>query len=165
MRMPVPDEVQPSRKSTRAVLSRVLWLIPLLAILGGVTGRLASPLLSHVDITVQTADRVWKERHGLVHGETLESQAHRANQIPDDLLYAKAAKIRRTYTLYTTIFGVWLGLVFGLKLFFITTRHRWDDYDADPAACLACGRCFGYCPSEANEKYAEGGVYIKGNLK
>lgn len=164
MRMPVPEDVRPSRKSTRMALSRVLWLIPLFAILSGAMGRLASPLLSHVDITVQTADRVWKERHGIVKGETLESQAHRANQVPDDILYAKAAKIRRTYALYTTIFGVWLGLVLGLKLFFLTTRRKWDEYDADPAACVACGRCFGYCPSEADGKNAAEKVYIQGNL-
>ena len=44
--------------------------------------------------------------------------------------------------------GVWIGVVIGVKLVFLTLRRRRSDYEVDPARCVACGRCFWYCPNQ-----------------
>ena len=46
------------------------------------------------------------------------------------------------------LFGVWVGLVIGIKLIHLSIRRRRVDYEPDRAGCVSCGRCFWYCPSE-----------------
>ena len=36
----------------------------------------------------------------------------------------------------------------GAKLIYLSVRRRRTDYQPDRAACVSCGRCFWYCPSE-----------------
>ena len=47
-----------------------------------------------------------------------------------------------------TVFGAFVGLVVGLQLIAFTIRRQRKDYEADRASCVACGRCFAYCPRE-----------------
>jgi ferredoxin len=47
-------------------------------------------------------------------------------------------------------------MVIALKLIGHSLRHRRMDYEAERAGCLACGRCFEYCPKEhAKRKLAK----------
>jgi NAD-dependent dihydropyrimidine dehydrogenase PreA subunit len=41
-----------------------------------------------------------------------------------------------------------MGLVVCLKLIHLSIRRRRHDYEADPAACLSCARCYLSCPVE-----------------
>ena len=50
------------------------------------------------------------------------------------------------------LFGAWMGLVVGGMLIHLTLRRRRDDYEADRGACLACGRCYDYCPVELTRR-------------
>jgi len=44
--------------------------------------------------------------------------------------------------------GGFVGMVIGLKLIGVSVWRQRMDYEADKASCLACGRCFQYCPKE-----------------
>ena len=44
--------------------------------------------------------------------------------------------------------GAWTGFVIGVKLLHLSVRRRRDDYQADRAGCVSCGRCYWYCPVE-----------------
>ena len=44
--------------------------------------------------------------------------------------------------------GGFLGLVVVGEFLALSVRRRRTDYEADPASCLACGRCYQYCPKE-----------------
>ena len=46
------------------------------------------------------------------------------------------------------LFGAFVGLVVGGKLLALSVKRRRTDYEADRASCLACGRCYSYCPKE-----------------
>jgi ferredoxin len=46
------------------------------------------------------------------------------------------------------IFGGWIGLVIGVKLISLALRRQRTDYEPDRGACVACARCFEYCPNE-----------------
>jgi ferredoxin len=44
-----------------------------------------------------------------------------------------------------------------MKLISLSVFRRRTDYEADRATCLACGRCFPYCPVE-HERRKEAGT-------
>jgi ferredoxin len=48
--------------------------------------------------------------------------------------------------------GVFVGLVIMAKLIGSVIIRRHEDYEARRADCLACGRCFAYCPREQNRR-------------
>jgi NosR/NirI family transcriptional regulator, nitrous oxide reductase regulator len=44
--------------------------------------------------------------------------------------------------------GIFVGLIAAAKLIGSVIHRRQEDYEARRADCLACGRCFAYCPRE-----------------
>jgi NosR/NirI family nitrous oxide reductase transcriptional regulator len=53
------------------------------------------------------------------------------------------------------LFGGFVGLVVAGKLIGLTVRRSRKDYEADQGRCLACGRCFDYCPVGRAERKVE----------
>jgi len=157
IRTPTLAENPGGRREGKSRLALYLLLLPVLLAAGGALGYLGGAALSGQHATVRQANRVWLEAHGKVEGTTLESEAfYRHGQPQEDLLLAASA-IRRQFNLGGLLLGAWIGLVIGLKLVFLAIRRRRTDYQADPAACLACGRCYRFCP----EEHAPAGVLEK----
>jgi ferredoxin len=77
--------------------------------------------------------------------ETLELE--RARENPTEML-SSAAKIRRQFKVGSAIFGGWVGLVIGFKLAALALRRRRTDYEPAAGDCVACARCFEFCPNE-----------------
>jgi polyferredoxin len=48
--------------------------------------------------------------------------------------------------------GIFIGLVIAAKLIGSVIIRRQEDYEARRADCLACGRCFAYCPREQSKR-------------
>jgi ferredoxin len=69
-----------------------------------------------------------------------------------DAVLAQAAEIPSRIAWGGWILGGFLGLVVGGKLISLTVRRRRDGYQPDPSKCLACGRCFEYCPIERQRR-------------
>ncbi|MHC4483100.1 MAG: 4Fe-4S binding protein, partial [Planctomycetota bacterium] len=63
-------------------------------------------------------------------------------------LYDEASAIIDRFAFGGWFFGGFVGLVVGLKLIGLSVRRQRTDYEADRASCIACGRCFEYCPRE-----------------
>jgi len=148
IRIPTPAENPGGRREGKGRLAMYLLLLPVFLAVGGTLGYWGGAALSGQHMTVRQANRVWLEEHGKVKGTTLESDAfHRHGQSLDELLQAATA-IRRQFDFGGLLLGGWIGLVIGLKLVFLSIRRRRTDYEADPAACLACGRCYRFCPEE-----------------
>jgi NAD-dependent dihydropyrimidine dehydrogenase PreA subunit len=55
-------------------------------------------------------------------------------------------KIQAEFRLYSTIAGGLIGLVFGLTLISLSVKRTRKEYEIDDAECVACARCFKYCP-------------------
>jgi len=98
--------------------------------------------------TVRLAERVRLEETGKVEGTTDASDAFRALGTETAGLYDDASNIRARFGLGGWIFGGFVGLVIGMKLIGVSLWRKRTDYEADRASCLACGRCFEYCPRE-----------------
>jgi len=129
-------------------LGLLLVLLPVLIFLGGWGGSKLNAVTSRAHATVRLAERVYMEDAGEVEGTTDSSSAFRATGKETKQLYNEASIIRERFRLGGWIFGGFVGLVIGLKLIGLSIRRLRTDYEADRAGCLACGRCFEYCPIE-----------------
>jgi ferredoxin len=166
-----PTVPQPTQERVRGRrrLAALIGLLPVLVGLGGWLGsRLADPL-SRLDPTVRLAEQVRLEETGQVAETTEAGDAFRNTGRTAEDLYAEA-RMRRQRLAYGggsltewtrlpmgaklaavgggTWLGIWVGLVVGAKLLQLSVRRRRSDYQPDRINCLACGRCFWYCPGE-----------------
>ena len=125
-----------------------LLLLPLLIIFGAWSFSHTSDKMSRVHPTVRLADRIRLEDSGQTEDTTDASDSFRGSGQDTDNLYAEAAAIKLAIHRGTWILGAFLGLVVGLKLVAHSVRRPRTEYQADKAQCLACGRCYKYCPRE-----------------
>jgi len=137
-----------NRTEGRTRLLAFLLLLPLFIAVGAWLGTgLAAPF-SRMHATVRLAERIRLEEAGRVQGLTDASEAFRASGRPTSELYDEASAVMDRFVLATQLLGGFFGLIVGGKLIHLSIRRSRDSYEADPASCLACGRCFSYCPVE-----------------
>jgi ferredoxin len=148
IRAPTPEPGSVARGAGRARLAALLVLVPVFVLAGGWLASLSRPMLARVHPTVRLANRLWLEERGRVEGQTEATAAFESRGLPSTDVYREAAAIHARFGVGAWAFGGWLGLVLGLKLVGQAVRRHRRDYDADPGACVACGRCYAACPVE-----------------
>lgn len=135
-----------SKDKRRLVL--LVLLLPVLMFAGGWITSALSPVTSRMHATLRLAERIYLEENGKVVDTTDASAAFRATGKKISDLYTEAGDIRDQFALGGWFLGGFVGLVAGLKLIRHSLRRNREDYEADRASCVACGRCFQYCPRE-----------------
>lgn len=159
IRVPTAAPLPPvTPRDRRWVVASAASLIVLPLVLAWV-GHRAGPALARADSTVQLAALVARADRG-EELETLTARqrldAFRETADTSDALLARAQLVQQRFSVGGALVGVWMGVVTALKLFGATRRHVRPDYAADAATCLACARCFKYCPVDSagnvNEK-------------
>ena len=136
------------RTEGKNTLSWLLAAAPVIVIAGAAFGYLAGPTLARSHRTVALADRVRAEESGVVQGLTDETEAFRKTRRPVAGLYAEADALEGGFRKGGAVAGGYVALVLAVGLVAATVRRRREDYEADRGRCLACGRCYGYCPNE-----------------
>ena len=134
----------------RRRLALALGFLPLLILLGAWLGGQFSGPASLLNPTVSLAERLVKEKDQPIRIGTLSADdlaLDRARQAPREILL-QAVRIRGQFRIGTMILGGWIGLVIGVKLISLALRRQRTDYEPDRGACVACARCFEYCPNE-----------------
>jgi len=134
----------------RRRLAVLLVLVPLLMAGSGWVGAKFSVPASRVNATVSLAERyvhqpVAEPRTGPPTPADLELD--RVRETPKELL-TEALAIRHKFWIGGWLLGAWVGLVVGLKLVSRALHTHRTDYEPDRGDCLACARCFEYCPNE-----------------
>lgn len=129
-------------------LAFLLLLLPVLVFLGGWAGSSLKGVTSRAHETVRLAEQIYLEEAGKTEEITDPSTAFRATGQEIKELYEQASSIQARFELGGWILGGFIGLVIGLKLIGLSVWRQRTDYEADRASCLACGRCFNYCPRE-----------------
>lgn len=148
IREPTEDWPEKEYKVGKARLAFFILLLPVLTALGAWGGYMLRGPLSRVHPTVRTAERVYLEETGQVEGTTDASDAFRTTGEPSSELYAEASELREDYAIGGALLGAFLGLVVGGEFLSLSVRRRRTEYEVDRASCLACGRCYEYCPKE-----------------
>ena len=155
IRPPVPSWPEGTYAQDKRRLAVLLILLPILIALGAWLGNCLAPLTARTHTTVALAERVWLEENQRVEGTTDASKFFRASGESIASLYDRAATIRATFEKGGWFFGGFLGLALGAKLILLSLRPRQTDYEADRAGCVACGRCYRYCPKEQERKVGQ----------
>jgi ferredoxin len=145
-----PTIAQPAAELPRARrrLLAMLGLAPLLLALGWGLGLLSGAGLAQLHPRVRLAERMRLEETGKVEGTTDASDAFRRSGRPTEDLYQEALGRIGDFRWFGAALGAWVGLVLAVKLIYLSLRRRRTDYEPDRAGCVACGRCFWYCPQE-----------------
>jgi NosR/NirI family nitrous oxide reductase transcriptional regulator len=149
-------EPQTSSTGTQALtkdrrrLALLLTLVPALLVGGAWLGSYFSAPASRLHPTVSLADQLVRAqgtapKFGALSPDDLALE--RARQTPKEVL-TQAAAIRRRFAIGGWIFGAWVGLVIGVKLVSLSVRRQRTDYEPDRGDCVACARCFEFCPNE-----------------
>lgn len=159
IREPTVPQSPDARRSGRRRLGWLIALLPILIFAGYELGRLVEVPLSRVHQTVRLAESMRNEELRKTHettGETSASAyapfstnaalAFRNTGRPTAELYREALELRKWFAVAGSWFGAYVGLVIGVKLIHLSIRRRRTDYQPDRSACVACGRCFWYCP-------------------
>jgi len=137
-------------KRERRHLTLAILITPLLIALGAWGGFKFSSTAAQVHPTVSLAHELIRQQGQPAHTGVLspaDLELQRARQSPQEIL-TEAATIQRRFDIGTTLFGAWVGLVLGAKLISLTLRRTRTDYEPDRGDCVACARCFEYCPNE-----------------
>jgi ferredoxin len=111
-------------------------------------GARVKGVASRVHETVRLAERIYLEDSGEAEGTTDASEAFRATGRQVQELYDEASGIIGRFGLGGWLCGGFLGFIVGLKLIGLSVWRRRSDYEAERASCVACGRCYEYCPRE-----------------
>ena len=146
---PVPPLPRSERSRARRRLLFAMAVLPAWLVVGAGMGFSLYPVVAQLDPQVRLAR--W------VHSQTIDPNnkfatdavtAFRNTGVTEASLYHLATERLRSFAVASTLFGLWVGLVFGLKWIQLTTRPSRQEYLPDPRRCVACGRCFWYCPEE-----------------
>ncbi len=146
----VPTAEWPARDydKSKKLLALLIILLPILILACAWAVSTAGDLMSRTHATVRLADRINLEESGKVKETTDASSAFWATGRQVKELYSEASNIQAEIKTGSWLLGGFLGLVIALKLIVHSVRRTRIDYEADRAGCLACGRCFEYCPRE-----------------
>ena len=145
-----PTEPWPAERYAGDRRRLVTWLVltPILMTGAAYLGVRSGPVLARIDPTVRLAQRIWQEDQGQVRDTTDASSVFRSTGTPVESLYQEAAARQAWFRMGGGLVGGFLGLVLGAKGMAASLRRRRSEWQADPAACVACGRCYAYCPRE-----------------
>jgi NosR/NirI family nitrous oxide reductase transcriptional regulator len=134
----------------RRQMSWMLLSVPLLVVIGSVLSLNFSGTAARMHPTVKLAELFVREQNAPPKTGPLAPEdfaLDRARQNPKELL-TEAAQIRHRFGIGSAIFGAWIGLIVGIKLVSLSLRRTRTDYEPDCGSCLACARCFEFCPNE-----------------
>lgn len=142
-----PDEEAPPRPKPgwRRLLALGALTLGLMAGGAWLGSQLAVPL-SKVNRTVKLSERIAAEDAGTLQEQDNWSKAFRATGKPTHELHAAALRVRGQFYQGALLLGAFMGLVIGVKLISLSFDQPHRVYEPDTANCVACGRCYSYCP-------------------
>jgi polyferredoxin len=149
----LPPTATPNTAERKLGPKRLLTAMIALPILVGLfafLGHRIGPAFASWNQDVRLAELLYAEETKLVDsfGSFPETRTVIQTGMPYNEVYRQAlAQIKKFRTAGLGL-GIWIGTVIGAKVIFLTLRRRRTDYEVDPARCVACGRCFWYCPNQ-----------------
>ena len=129
------------------VLGLCAALVAMVA-LCAVCGYLAGPVFARTSLAVRRARLPWSRVMDARPDETNEDRALRMSGKSREQIRAAAVRVERRFRKGGAAFGAWCGVVVAAGILSLRRRRRRAVYEVNPGLCVACGRCFMYCPRE-----------------
>lgn len=150
IRAPYANKVKESRQEGVRRLMIYFVVLPLMVLAGALMMRMASPDLSRANKEVHLYDLVVANEANPEDEQSLELEAFYGQGRTLEDLTQSYEKIQADFRFYSTIAGALIGLVLGIVLIKLSVKRTRKQYEINHAACIACGKCFGYCPQNKN---------------
>ncbi len=156
IRPPYENKVKESRPQGVQRIVNYLIILPLLIFAGAFLMRSVSSDLSRAHKDVRLYDLVVRHETNPQESLSLELEAFYGQGGTLEALTATFEQIQTDFRRYATCAGALIGLVIGLTLINLSVKRTRKHYEIDRAACVACARCFSYCPQNIeNKKYTD----------
>jgi len=147
---PNADGLPSDRRLGRASLVLMLVISPLLVAGSAWVAWQLAPSMARMHPNVRLDDRIRREDAKEVSDTTDASMAFRESGRPREELAAAAASIKGRFEWGSCLAGGFVGLMIALKLIGLSIRRTREDFEADRTSCVACGRCYDFCPVGLN---------------
>jgi ferredoxin len=130
----------------RIRLLTLLCLFPLFVAAGVWVGHLAHQKLALNHPVVRLAQQVQDQQAGSMEETTDEVKAFYSSGQTLEVLYKTADEKQEQFAFGSGLAGGFMGLVIGGTLLIHSVFWKRSEYEAQRAGCVACGRCYNYCP-------------------
>ncbi len=124
----------------------LIGCVPLFIAGGAWIGWKVAPKLATAHPTVALAERVKLEQAGVFTDRIDASKAFYSSGKLLEELYAENDEKQTQFAVGSAMVGGWMGLVAVISLLRHSIFWKRSDYEAHRAGCVACGRCYNYCP-------------------
>lgn len=121
-------------------------ILPLLVLAGAVLMYMGSENLSNAHREVRLYHMIMAHEADPDGELTLEAEAFYSQGRTIEDLTASYQQVQDDFKVYGTIAGALIGLVVGLKLINLSLKRTRKEYEISYGNCIACGKCFEYCP-------------------
>ncbi|MDR0894290.1 MAG: 4Fe-4S binding protein [Prevotellaceae bacterium] len=146
IRPPYANKVKETRaQGVRRILGYAL-LLPVLMLAGALLMRSASSDLSRANKEVRLFDLTVQHPDPEETTLPVELEAYYGAGGTPEAAAARNVAIQADFRRYATIAGALIGLVIGWMQLHLSTKRGRRKYEIEASSCVACGRCFGYCP-------------------
>ena len=149
---PYLNKVEEERTKSVWRVLRYVVVVPCLMLLGVFLMRLSAPRLSVANKEVRLYQLVMQQEANPDQPMPAEVEAFYAQGRTVEELTATNEKIQKDFLFYGSIAGAVIGWVIGVNLIRLTLRRTRKEYSIDARHCVACGKCFSYCPSTKGVK-------------
>ena len=147
IRAPYANNVKEERTEGVKRIIGYMLVLPVLMAAGALLMRASSDSLSTANREVRLYEMVTEyEAQSDPQTIPLEVEAFYMEGRTMDDLAASADTVRAQFRTISTWCGAFMGLVLSIALIRFSVKRRRETYEIDMSSCVACGKCFEYCP-------------------
>ncbi len=152
--MPTPAHLVENPEIGKRRVRGYVFASPFIIAIGAVAGYMMHEPLSRLHPDVKLSERIAGESIGVYQTQILETETFRVLDRTTEQLHAEANSIRDKFKIGGAWLGGFIALIIALKLIGMSTVPKRDVYTPHKETCFSCGRCYPYCPVEAEPKAA-----------
>lgn len=158
--MPTPENLVEKPEVGKARIRWTLAASPLLILAGAAIGYMMYEPLSRMHPTVSLSEQIAQEDIGVRSGENLDTDTFRTSDVTTTELHADAMAVRGTFKTGGAWLGAFIMLIVSLKLVGLSIVKKREIFTPRKEMCFSCGRCYPYCPVEADVEETELGTRV-----
>ncbi|MDR2969163.1 MAG: 4Fe-4S binding protein [Tannerellaceae bacterium] len=149
LRPPCRNKVKESRAQGVQRIINYAIILPVMISVGAFLMRSVSGDLSRANKDVRLYDMVMLHEADPQDVLSIDLETFYGQGGTVEALTATYQGIQADFKLYATIAGALIGFVIGITLIGLSVKRTREQYDINGANCVACGKCFGYCPQNS----------------